>query len=102
MHKIKVNDLVMVVAGKDKGKTGKVSKIDRKNSKVVVAGVNVVKKAIKPTKENPAGGITEKNAAIDISNVSLLSPKSNKPTRVRFESRDGKKVRISVACKSVI
>ena len=60
MQKIKVNDEVVVIAGKDKGKTGKVAKVDLKNNKVVVKGVNVVKKTVRPTKENPNGGITEK------------------------------------------
>ncbi len=102
MQKIKVNDEVLVIAGKDKGKTGKVAKIDLKNSRVVVKGVNVVKKTVRPTKENPNGGITEKENAIHLSNVALMSPKTKKATRVRFDTKDGKKVRITTACKSVI
>lgn len=102
MQKIKVNDEVVVIAGKDKGKTGKVAKVDLKNNRVVVKGINVVKKTVRPTKENPNGGITEKENAINISNVALMSPKTKKPTRVRFDVKDGKKVRISTACKSVI
>lgn len=102
MQKIKVNDDVVVIAGKDKGKVGKVIKISSKNDKLVVKGINIVKKTVKPTKENPNGGITEKENAINVSNVALMSPKTKKQTRIRFEVKDGKKVRIATVCKSVI
>ena len=102
MQKLKVNDEVLVIAGKDKGKTGKIARLDFKNSKVIVKGINLVKKAIKPTKESPNGGIIEKENAISVSNVALMSPKTKKQTRVRFEVKDGKKVRVATACKSVI
>ncbi len=98
MQKLKVNDEVIVVAGKDKGKTGKVAKINFKKNTVLVAGVNLVKKAIKPTQENPTGGIVDVEKALHISNVALVSPKTNKATRVRIEEKDGKKVRVAVAC----
>jgi len=102
MNKLKVNDEVMVTTGKDAGKLGKIKKINWKQSKVYVTGVNMVKKTVKATQQNPAGGITNVEAAIHISNVSLLSPKTKKPTRVKIEVRDGKPVRISKKCGSVI
>ncbi len=101
MKRILVNDTVMVTKGKDKGKTGKVKKI-LSGDRVIVEGVNLVKKTIRPTQENQAGGITTKEATINTSNVSLISPKTNKPTRVRIETKDGKKVRVAVSCGSVL
>lgn len=102
MQKLKLNDNVIVTAGKDKGKTGTVKKINSKNNTVLVEGVNIVKRATRPTQENPNGGYTEYEKAIDRSNVSVVSPKSGKATRVRIEEKDGKKVRIAVACGSVL
>jgi len=102
MQKIKVNDEVIVTSGKNKGKTGKVLKVFLKKSKVIVSGVNIVKKTIKPTQENPNGGIVDKEAFLSLSNVSLISPKTKKATRVRIEERDGKRVRIAVSCGSII
>ncbi|PIP92687.1 MAG: 50S ribosomal protein L24 [Bdellovibrio sp. CG12_big_fil_rev_8_21_14_0_65_39_13] len=100
MEKLRLNDEVVVLAGKDKGKTGKLVKVDHKNNKVIVAGVNVVKKALKPTQENPAGGIIDKESFIHISNVAVLSPKTKKATRVKIEKKDGKNIRVAVACGS--
>ena len=100
MEKLKVNDEVMILAGKDKGKTGAVVSINRKTSKVVVQGVNIVKKAVRATQENPNGGIVEKTNPVHVSNVSLMSPKTKKPTRVRIEDRNGKRVRVAVSCGS--
>lgn len=102
MQKIKVNDEVVIIAGKDKGKTGKVKTLNFKKSVAIVEGINLVKKTLKPTQENPAGGIVEKEAAIHMSNISLVSPKTKKATRVRIEEKDGKKVRVAVACGTVI
>ena len=98
MHKIRKDDMVKVIAGKDKDKTGKVLSV--KDNKVVVEGVNVVKKHTKPNQMNQAGGIVEKEAAIDISNVMLLV--DGKATRVGFEVKDGKKVRVAKATGKVI
>lgn len=98
MEKLRVQDEVVVLAGKDKGKTGHILKIFRKQNRVLVGGVNVVKKAVRPTQENPAGGITEKENPIHISNVAVVSPKTKKATRVRIENKDGKNVRVAVAC----
>ena len=91
--KIKIGDTVKVIAGKDLGKEGKVTAIDRENHKVVVEGVNKVTKHNKPSAQNQEGGITEKEAALDISNVMLVV--DGKATRVGFKVVDGKKVRVA-------
>ena len=98
MHKIKKCDMVKVIAGRDKDMTGKVLSV--KDNKVVVEGVNVVKKHTKPNQMNQNGGIVETEAAIDISNVMLLV--DGKATRVGFEVKDGKKVRVAKATGKVI
>lgn len=102
MQKLKVNDTVQVLAGKDKGKTGKVKTINFKTNRVVVEGVNMVKKAIRPNQANQQGGIVDMEKAIHISNVALLDPKTNKPTRVAVKKVDGKNVRIASKSKSEI
>ena len=98
MEKLRVSDEVVILAGKDKGKKGNVLQIFRKQNRVVVGGCNVVKKAVKPTQENPAGGITEKEAPVHISNVAVVSPKTNKATRVKIVNKDGKNIRVAVSC----
>lgn len=98
MQKLKIKDEVIVLAGKNKGKTGSIAKLNFKTNKVIVSGVNLVKKAIKPTQENPDGGISEVEAAIHISNIAILSPKTKKATRVRIENKDGKNHRVCVSC----
>ena len=98
MQKIKKDDIVIVIAGKDKDKTGKVLSV--KENKVIVEGVNVVKKHTKPNQMNQNGGIVEKEAAIDVSNVMLFV--DGKATRVGFEVKDGKKVRVAKATGKVI
>lgn len=102
MEKLKVNDEVIVLSGKDKGKTGKIKQIFRKRNRVLVEGVNIVKKTIKPTQENPAGGIADTEVALHLSSVAFVSPKNKKATRIRIEQRDGKNVRVAVSCGSVI
>jgi large subunit ribosomal protein L24 len=91
--KIKKGDTVKVIAGKDKDKTGKVVSVDVKNNRVVVEGVNMITKHVKPGPGNPQGGIVQKEAALDISNVMLVV--DGKATRVGFEVKDGKKVRVA-------
>ena len=100
MQKLKVNDEVIVLAGKDNGKKGKVTKINFKKNRVHVEGVNLVKKALKPIQENPSGGFADVEVPLHISNVAVVSPKTGKATRVRIETKDGKKVRVAVACGS--
>jgi large subunit ribosomal protein L24 len=94
MRKIKCNDEVIVIAGKDKGKRGTVSRLVG-TDKVVVGGVNIVKRHTKPNPNaGQAGGIIEKEAAIDISNIAIFNPDSSKADRVGFKVEDGKKTRI--------
>jgi len=94
--KIKSGDLVYITAGKDKGKSGKVLKLLKARNKVIVEKVNVVKRHSKPTQQSPTGGIVEKELGIDLSNVMLLDPESNSPTRVGYKlNENGKKMRIS-------
>ena len=92
--KIKVGDKVTVIAGKDRGKEGTVTKTLRSTDKVVVEGVNIVKKHIKPT-SGEDGRIAEIEAPIHVSNVMLYDDKAKKATRVGYEKKDGKKIRIS-------
>jgi len=95
MRKIKCNDEVIVIAGKDKGKRGTVSRLVG-DDKVVVAGVNIVKRHTKPNPNaGQAGGIIEKEAAIAVSNIAIFNPESSKADRVGFKIEDdGKKTRI--------
>lgn len=102
MQKLKVNDEVIVLAGKNKGKKGKVLKINSKTNRVIVDGVNIVKKSLKPTQENPTGGFADIEKSLHISNVAVVSPKNGVATRVRIENKDGKKVRVAVKCGSVL
>ena len=100
--KIKTGDTVKVIAGDEKGKEGKVLRVDREKNRAIVEGVNLVKKHTKSNAQNPQGGIVEKEASIHISNLSLIDPKTKKATRVGFEVKDGKKVRISKKSNVVI
>ncbi|MCO4794329.1 MAG: 50S ribosomal protein L24 [Bacteriovoracaceae bacterium] len=102
MQKLKLNDEVIILAGKNKGKTGTVAKIFAKQNTVLVSGVNMVKKAVKPTQENPAGGLMDIEKPLHKSNIALVSPKTKKATRVRIEDKNGKKVRVAVACGTVL
>ena len=100
--KIKKGDKVVVLSGKDKGRHGEVVKSMPKEGKVVVSGVNVHARHTKPSQARPQGGIERKEAPLHVSNVALQDPKTGKPTRVRFEDRDGKKVRIAVRSGELI
>lgn len=91
--KIKKDDLVQVIAGKDKGATGKVLSVDTKNHKVLVEGVNMVSKHTKPSMSNQQGGIVEKEAPIDISNVMYVH--KGKPVRIGFQGEKKDKVRVA-------
>jgi len=100
--KIKKGDTVVVRSGKDKGRTGTVAQVLPKDGKVIVQGVNIAARHRKPTQGNPQGGIDRLEAPMAVSKVSLADPKDGKPTRVRFEERDGKKVRVAVKSGEVI
>jgi large subunit ribosomal protein L24 len=100
VHKIKRDDLVKVIAGKDRDKQGKVLHVDTKNNKVLVEGCNMITKHVKSGPGNPQGGIVQKEAALDISNVMLVV--DGKATRVGFEVKDGKKVRVAKATGKAI
>ena len=100
MMKIKKGDTVKVIAGKDNGKEGKVISVDLKNSKVIVEGVNMVTKHMKPSQANQNGGIIQKEAPIDASNVMLMF--KGQPTRVGFKIEKDKKVRVAKKTGDVI
>lgn len=102
MQKLKLNDEVVVLAGKDKNKKGKVKNINLKKKTVIVEGLNLIKKTVKPTQENPNGGFVDMEKSLHISNVGVVSPKTGKATRVRIEEKDGKKVRVAVSCGSTL
>ena len=100
--KIRKGDTVVILSGKDKGKTGEVIRSMPKDMKVLVSGVNVAARHRKPTQTNPQGGIERKEAPLHVSNVAVADPKTGKPTRVRFEERDGKKVRVAAKSGELI
>jgi large subunit ribosomal protein L24 len=99
--KIKKGDQVVVLSGKDKGRTGEVVKSLPKDGKVVVSGINVAVRHKKPTQTNPQGGLERSEAPMHVSKVAHVTA-DGKPTRVRFETRDGKKVRVAVKTGEVI
>ncbi|CAM2856799.1 MULTISPECIES: 50S ribosomal protein L24 [Dellaglioa] len=92
---VKTGDKVQLIAGKDKGKQGTVTKVFLKQDRVIVEGINIAKKHQKPSNSNPQGGIVDIEAPIHVSNVMLVDPSTNEPTRVGFKVVDGKKVRVS-------
>jgi large subunit ribosomal protein L24 len=99
--KIRKNDNVMVIAGNDRGKTGKVLKVFPKKNRVIVESINIRKRHTKPNQTNPQGGILEKEAPINASNVMLLDPKSNEPSRIGsqiiLDEKTGKKKRARIS-----
>ena len=92
--KIKKGDQVVVTTGRDKGRRGEVIEVRRTENRVLVQGCNIVKRHTRATQDNP-GGIINKEAPLHISNVSLVDPDSGQATRVGYEFKDGKKIRIS-------
>ena len=98
--KIKKGDTVQVITGTDKGKEGKVVSVDAKNNKVVVEGINMVSKHTKPNAQNQNGGIIQKEAPIDASNVMYVQ--NGKATRIGYKVEDGKKVRVAKKTGEVI
>ncbi len=100
---IKKGDGVVVLTGKDKGKQGKVLNIDYKTGRVLVEGVNVAKKAVRRSEQYPQGGIIDMELTIDISNIKLVCPKCNKPTKVTWKKlENGNRVRICKECNEII
>jgi large subunit ribosomal protein L24 len=100
--KIRKGDTVVILSGKDKGKTGEVIRSIPKESRVVVSGVNVAARHRKASQVNPQGGIDRKEAPLHVSKVAIADPKTGKASRVRFEDRDGKKVRVAVKSGELI
>ncbi len=99
---LKKGDNVIVIAGRDKGKTGTIQKVIPESNRVVVEGVNLRKKCKKPTQANPDGGIVEIYAPIDASNVALVDPKTKKPTKIGHKIVNGKKVRVAKKSGTVL
>lgn len=103
MTKLRKNDKVKVISGNNRGKEGKILKIYRSADKVIVEGVNIIKRHTKPNQKNPQGGITQKEAPIQVSNVMLIDPKAGEPTRLGVQVIDegnGKKKRMRYGKKS--
>ena len=100
--KVKKGDTVQVLAGNDKGKTGEVLEVIPKDLKVVVKGVNVRKKHIKPRKQGEEGGIIPVECAINSAKVNVVCPKCGKATKIGYKVEDGKKVRICKKCGAII
>ena len=94
--KIKKGDTVVVLSGKDKGNTGTVTQVMPKEGKLLVEGINIMTRHRKPSQANPQSGIDRVPAPMAICKVAVADPKDGTPTRVRFEERDGKKVRVAV------
>jgi large subunit ribosomal protein L24 len=101
-QKIRKGDKVVVLSGKDKGKTGEVVRAMPKDGKVIVSGVNIAVRHRKPTQLNPQGGLERREAPLHVSKVAIADPKTGKATRVRFETRDGKKVRVAAKSGELI
>ncbi len=101
MH-VKKGDKVKVITGKDKGKSGKVLAAFPKKNRVLIEGINMVKKHTKPSNINPQGGILNVEAPIHVSNVMLIDPKTGEPTRVGYEVKGDKKVRVAKKSGEVI
>lgn len=96
--KVKKGDKVMVISGKDKGKTGLVDRVFTKTSEVLISGINIVKKHAKATKQNPAGGIIESVRPLPIGKVVVICPSCNKPTRVGYGTQGKNKERVCKKC----
>lgn len=100
--KIKKGDQVIVISGKDRGKQGKVLGVFPKENKVVVEGVNIRKKHVKPKRSGEKGQIVELSSPLDVSNLKLICPKCGKPARIGYVVREGKKYKICKKCKQEI
>lgn len=100
---VKKNDTVVVIAGREKGKKGRVLSVYPQKDKLLIEKINIIKKHMKPTRKQTQGGIIEKEAPIHISNIMLICPKCNKPTRIGNSIlQDGRKLRMCKKCREVI
>lgn len=102
IKRIRKGDIVFINAGEEKGKTGKVLKVETKKDRLYVEKMNIVKKHLKPTQNNPQGGIIDKEAPIHISNVQLFCPSCGKGVKVGLKKEDGKTVRYCRSCNKVL
>ena len=101
--RIRKNDMVLVISGNQKGKKGKALKVFPKTEKIIVEGVRLIKRHSKPTQKNPKGGIIEKEASINVSNVMVICSKCNTATRVGIKTlEDGRKARVCKSCGEMI
>jgi large subunit ribosomal protein L24 len=100
--RIRKGDRVVCISGKDKGKSGLVMEVHPREQRVLVEGLNIVKRHTKPRPPNEPGGVIEKPAPIHWSNVALIDPKDDRPTRVRMELKDGERVRVAVRSGEVL
>lgn len=98
--KIKKGDKVRIIKGKDRGRENTVEKVSPKEGKVLVSGLNIYKKAVRPTQQNQKGGIVEVSRPLTVENVMLICPKCHQPTRVGYKVEEGKKRRICKKCQS--
>lgn len=100
---VKKGDKVQVIAGKEKGKRGKILKALPRQNRVIVEGLNLIKRAVRPTQQNPQGGFITKEAPIHVSNVMVVCPSCDQPTRVGHEIQEaGQKVRVCRKCAAVL
>ena len=100
--RLRKGDQVVVISGKDKGKTGKVKAILVENDKVIVEGINLIKRHTRPTPRNPQGGIVEKEAALHACKVMPVDPKTGKGTRVSFKTEGDKKIRVAKSGEEIV
>lgn len=100
--KIKKGDTVLIISGKDRGKKGRVLRAFPDKARILVEGINIVKKHQKPKKTGEKGQVVQKPAAVDVSNAKIVCPKCSKPTRIGYKAAEGKKTRICKKCKKQI
>lgn len=101
-YRLRKEDLVQVIAGKDKGKQGRIIKVNAEKGRAIVAGVNMVKKAMKKRKQTDRGGIVEIEAALDLSNLMIVCKKCNKPVRTAYKLEGESKKRVCRKCGEVL
>lgn len=100
--KIKKNDKVLIITGKNRGKTGKVTDVISSSSSVIVEGINKQKRHVKPKKQGEKGQVVEIEAPVNVSNIALICTKCNKPTRIGYKITDGLKQRVCKKCDKII